>query len=190
MVDEAPTTLSGIQAAIDDVRRSYVDARQQLEASLGRVYVDPADASDRLLSLADEFGREHTLVLFAERPHDFGVVHDIGNIPWSETAERLGEELEQLLGVHERLDDLTHARDKLQPRPNSATRTINVQGTEYQLDAEARELRSADKPAERHSVSLEPEERELSLTEQYAREKVVAPVQPQSTQERDRNRTR
>lgn len=187
MVENAPTTLSGIQAAIDDTRRSYVDVRQQLEASLGRVYVDPADVSDRLLSLADEFGREHTLALFAERPHDLGVVHDIGDIPWSETAERLGGELEQLLETHERLDDLTHARDKL--RPNPAKRTLNVQGREYELDAEARELHSLDQ-SERHPVSLEAEEREPSLTQQYAREKDVDPVQPQPTQEQDRNRTR
>jgi len=187
MVEDTPTTFSGLQAAIDDVRRSYVDVRQQLEASLARVYVDPADVADRLLSLADEFGREHTLALFVERPHDLGVVHDIGDIPWSETAERLGGELEQLLDTHERLDDLTHARDKL--RPNPATRTLNVQGREYQLDPEARELRSLDQ-SERHPVSLEPGKLQLSLTEQHAREKGVVPIQPLPTQERERYRTR
>jgi hypothetical protein len=163
-----------------------------LEAALGRLYDDPSSVADELLSQADEFGQEHAAALFAQHPHDYGKVREHGDLPWSETAERAGEELAKLVDAHDRLDHLTLQRQALLKRDDPGRLpVVNIQGREFTLDEARRELRPTNRSEERYPLDLDPVPvRELSLTEQATREHGIEPAQPQPQPDHDRSRTR
>jgi hypothetical protein len=189
MAEDAPITVASLQTDINAVRKSYLEGREQLEGLLSRNYDHPSSVADGLLSTADEFGREHALEMLALRPHDFG---DLRDPPSQETKERTGEVLERLVNDHDRLDHLTLQREALLKR-DEPTRlpVINIQGQEFTLDESRRQLRPTDRPDERHPLDLEPvPQRELTLTEQVARDRGLEPPTPTPTTERDHSRHR
>lgn len=185
----AELTVASLQTDIDAVRKSYLERRDELEAVLGQTFQHPTSVADGLLSAADEFGREHAMDMLALRPMDFG---DLREGPTQETRQRAGELLEKLVDDHDRLDHLTLQREALLKRDEPGRLpVINIQGREFTLDEARRELRPTDRPEERHPLDLEPvPQRELTLTEQAARQRGVEAPEPTPEHDRDRSRTR
>ncbi len=187
MTDDEQTSLADLDAAIDAARRDYATQRDKLEGRLGAHVVDASDVADRLLSVADEFGREHALELMAERPDDYGVREQASS--WRDAAD-LNEDLERLIDTQERLDDLTQKREKLAQRGDGKpVRIVNIQGQAYEFDAAKRELREVAS-GERHAVSLEEigAGRPLTLTQQAARDAQAPKAQPRGDRDRTRER--
>ena len=121
----------------------------------------------------------------------YGKVREHGDLPWSETAERAGEDLAKLVDAHDRLDHLTLQREALLKRADpDRLPVVNIQGREFTLDEARRELRPTDRPDERHPLDLEPvPQRELTLTE-VPRHHGVEPPRPGAQHDRDPSRTR
>jgi hypothetical protein len=182
MAEESPPTVASLQADIDMSRATYAELRRHLEADLGRLYDNPGDVADELLSQADEFGQEHAVAAFAERPHEFGHVRELAEYPWPETAERAGEELARMVDAHDRLDHLTLQREALLKREDpTRLPVVNIQGREFTIDEAGRELRPTDAPQERHALHIDPvDERSLATPE--------VDLQRDQTQERTRRR--
>jgi hypothetical protein len=180
MAAEPPATVASLQAEIDAVRGSYGNLRTSLEASLAKLYADPASVADELLSQTDEFGQEYALAAFAERPHEFGTVRELEEYPWAETAERAAERLAQLVDAHNRLDYLTLQREVLLRREDPVRLpVVNIHGREFALDATKREIRPSDNPNEHHPLELEPMPQHAHL---------VDPAQPRYDHDRTRKR--
>lgn len=188
-MSDIPDTVEALGPAIEAERRRFLALRDVLEAELGAVYRDALDATDTLLSLADEFGQEHAMQLLAERPGDFGELR--GARLEDDARSGLGERLSTLLDAHESLDDLTDRRARLDSgREPDGTRVINIQGHAFTFDAKNRELRSVDRPEERLPLEIEVSERDSpSLTEQVRQIGGIDRAEPQ-THDRERNRTR
>lgn len=189
MANDHAQTVDELDAAIDAARREYAAHRDRLEDRLRSHFVDAGDVADRLLSVVDEFGREHALDLLAERPDDYGVREQADD--WRAVAAELNGDVERLVDLSDRLDDLTHKRDKLAQRADSRpVRIVNIQGQAYEFDAERRELREVQSGT-RHDVDLrENEVEELSLTQQLAREAGIGPERDRPARSRNRGRER
>ncbi len=188
MTDEGQPSLAELDAAIAATRREYASQRDSLEARLAGHFVDGGDVADRLLSVADEFGREHALELLAERPDDYGVREQRGD--YRDAAAELAPDLERLIETHDRLDELARQRDMLEPLADGRPiRTIHIQGRAYEFDGERRELRDRDS-GERVSAELEApaQSRPLSLTEQARLDAGVPRAQPRPGRDRTRER--
>lgn len=188
MTDDRVPTVAELDAAIDAARRDYAAQRDKLERRLQRHFADAGDVADRLLSVVDEFGREHALDLMAERPDDYGVWEQSSG--WRDAAAEFNDDVERLIDTHERLDDLTHKREKLVQRADSRPlRIVNIQGQAYEFDAEQRELRELSS-SERHAVDLgdTAAERPLSLTQELARDAGIQPAQARPRRDRTRER--
>lgn len=186
-------TVDSIQTAIDATRTAFQQQRDLLEGVLEQDFVDPGQVADGLMSVADEYGREHALDLLRERPGDFGDRREGAGAGWVERADDLAGHLDRIMDTHDRLDQLTSAREKLVPRGGPASgQVINIQGREFLLDADDRELRAVDRPDERYPVEPEigPPEPELSLTERVAQATGAAKAEPLPELERERTRTR
>lgn len=178
-----------VHARIDEIRRDYEQLRTSLEQNLGRYFIDAGDVTDRLLSVVDEFGREHALELMAERPDDYGVRHAAAENDWRETAASYGTDVERLIELHDRLDDLTREREKAEGRESpEPLRSINIQGREYEFDAVRSELREIVSDT-RYPVALERgEEPKLTAIERAMRDTKAAKAEPQPDRERTRGR--
>lgn len=187
MADDIPQTLSELTDTISATRTLYAELRAALEASLSRFVDAPADVADELLSHADEFGRDHAIDVYAARFSASVVRGQTGDMTPSEMADSIAQQMVGLLDTHERLDDLTHKREKLVERDNApVVRVINIQGQEFVLDGQTRSFHAVDRPDDKLIFEHEPE---LSLTEQVARDVVADKAEPQPL-DRDRDRTR
>lgn len=180
-------TAAELQSRIDTTRRAYDDLRDTLERQLARDFTDAGDVADRLLSMADEFGQKHALDLMAERPDDYGVRHRSTEGDWREAVADYSANVERLVELHERLDDLTRDREWADGRePAKPGRIVNIQGREYDFDAVRGELRELQSDA-RFPVELERgEEPRLTAIERAMRDTKAAKAEP----ELDRDRTR
>lgn len=182
-------TAAELQARIDATRREYEDLRDSLEQQLGRHFTEAGDVADRLLSVVDEFGREHALELMAKRPDDYGVRHASADGDWREAAAAYGTDVERLVELHERLDDLTREREGADGRESAKpARIVNIQGREYEFDpvrSELRELQSGT----RFPVELERgEEPKLTAIERAMRDTKAGRAEPQPDRDRTRDR--
>ena len=178
MADETPPTAAELLDAIDTTRALYGKLRTDLEVSLGKFFDDPADVADDLLYHSEEFGREHALELYGERLHSAPIRPDLGDMTFAELAEKISGQVDAMLDAHDRLDDLTHKRQKLLARElPPGVRIINVQGREFELDSLARELRAVDRPGERYPLPAEAEQ-DMTLTQHMARETGAALAEP------------
>lgn len=181
-------TASELQSSIDAVRREYDGLRDSLEQTLGRHFADAGDVADRLLSVTDEFGRDRALELMAERPDDYGVRHSAADSEWREVAAEYSAGLERLVEVHERLDDLTREREKLDIRdPAKPGRVVNIQGRAYDFDTARGELREIETDA-RFPVQLDREEPRLTAVQRALRDTNAARAEPQPDRDRTRGR--
>lgn len=178
-----------LHARIDETRRDYEQLRASLEQNLGRYFTDAGDVTDRLLSVVDEFGREHALVLLAERPDDYGARHAAADSAWRESVASYGSDVERLIELHDRLDDLTREREEADGRESpEPLRSINIQGREYEFDAVRSELREIVSET-RYPVALERgEELKLTAIERAMRDTKAAKAEPQPDRERTRGR--
>lgn len=177
-------TAAEIQVRIDAARREYEAARDRLEQQLGREFSDAADVADGLLSVTDEFGRDHAVGLMLERPDDYGQRHAGRDGDWQEVAAKIGDGVDRLVELHERLDDLTRDREALtgQDRAVKPVRVINIQGREYEFDGERNELREIE-PSARQA-----EQPRLTAIERAMRDTKAGKAEPET--ERDRTRGR
>lgn len=183
-------TPAELQTRIDAARREYDGLREGLEQQLGRHFSDAGDVADRLLSVTDEFGPDRALELMAERPDDYGVRHSAADREWREVAAEYSTELERLVEVHERLDDLTRQRDKLDFRdPEKPGRVVNIQGRAYDFDTARGELREIETDA-RFPVQLDREEPRLTAVQRALRDTNAAKAEPRPDRDRDRTRGR
>lgn len=182
-------TAGELQSRIDATRREYEYLRNSLEQHLGRHFAEAGDVADKLLSVVDEFGREHALQLMAERPDDYGVRHASADGDWREAAAAYGASIERLVELHERMDDLTRERDKLDARnPAKSGRIVNIQGREYEFDAVRSELREIQSDA-RFPVEFERgEEPKLTAIERAMRDSKAGRAEPQPDRDRTRGR--
>lgn len=182
-------TEADIHARIDETRRDYEQLRASLEQNLGRYFTDAGDVTDRLLSVVDEFGREHALQLMAERPDDYGVRHAAADRDWRDMATSYGTDVERLIELHDRLDNLTREREKADGRDSSEPlRSINIQGREYEFDAVRSELREIVSDT-RFPVALERgEEPKLTAIERAMRDTKAGRAEPQPDRDRTRDR--
>lgn len=177
---EVPETLKDLHTAIETVRQAYAAARSAVEQAFGQVYKDPADATDQLLSVADEFGPDFAQEMFSRDPHALGDVIADQDIPGTSAREVLGRDLEPMLEHHDRLDHLTARRDALLGRQDGdGKRTLNIQGVEFDLDLRAGYLREAGNISKSQSLVVESiEPAHLSLTEQALRDTDVGKAEP------------
>lgn len=177
---EVPETLKELQTAIETMRQAYAAVRSAVEQAMGQVYKDPADATDQLLSAAEEFGPDYAQDLFSRDPHALGDVIADQDIPWTNTREMLGRDLEPMLDHHDRLDHFTSRRDALLGRENGdGKRSLNIQGVEFDLDFRAGYLREVGNPSKSQLLSvesIEPDQR--SLTEQALRDSDIGKAEP------------
>lgn len=188
MADEL-SDAAHLQARIDSVRRDYADLRDNLDQRLACHFVDPQDVADRLLSVIDEFGREHAMQLFGERPGDYGVHHQEAAPGWRESAASYEEDVERLVDLHDQLDALAAERERIAP-PNQAKpgRVVNIQGREYAFDVERGRLHELE-TGQQYPVELPPREDEkLTLTQRAMRDTTAAKAEPQRDRDRDRGR--
>lgn len=184
---DSPTTAE-LQSRIDATRREYDGLREALEQQLGRHFNDASDVGDRLLSVTDEFGRDHALELMAERPDDYGVRHSVSDGEWRESAAEYSAGLERLVEVHERLDDLTREWEKMDVRePAKPGRLVNIQGRAYDFDTARGELREIETDA-RYPVQLDREEPRLTAVQRALRDTNAAKAEPQPDRDRTRER--
>lgn len=181
-------TAAELQSRIDAARREYDRLREGLEQQLGRHFNDGGDVADRLLSAADEFGRDRALELMAERPDDYGVRHSTAEREWRESAAEYSAGLERLVEVHDRLDELTRAQEKLDVRdPANPGRVVNIQGRAYDFDTARGELREIETDA-RYPVQLDREEPRLTAVQRALRDTNAAKAEPQPDRDRTRGR--
>lgn len=187
MADDIPPTLTELAESIAATRTLYADTRASLETTLGAFFDKPAEVADELLSLADEFGRDQALDVYAGRLPDGTDRAQLSDLLSSERMSDVTAQIESLVDTQDRLDDLTDKREKLAARDNApVVRVFNIQGQEFVLDGRLGEFHAVDRPDDRLMFEPEPE---LSLTEQVARDVGAANAEPQPLQ-RDRDRTR
>lgn len=180
-------TAAELQVRIDAARREYEVVRGRLEQQLGREFSDAGDVADRLLSVTDEFGRDHAVGLILERPDDYGERHGGRDGDWQEVAARIGDDVDRLVELHEKLDDLTRDREALtgQDRAGEHVRVINIQGREYEFDGERNELREIEPSGRPPEHAEQPR---LTAIERAMRDTKAGKAEPQP--ERDRTRGR
>jgi hypothetical protein len=95
-----------LDKAVEAARRAYIRERESLEKLLAEDFRQPGDAADVLLSLADEFGLDHTQELLAERPDDFAERRaDDGD--WAERSQTLMRQVDKVVAAQDRLDGAT-----------------------------------------------------------------------------------
>lgn len=185
----ASPTAAELQARIDATRREYEDLRDSLEQQLGRHFTNAGDVADRLLSVVDEFGREHALVLMVERPENYGVRRASADGDWREVAAAYDADVERLVELHERLDDLTREREQADGRDLAKPgRVVNIQGREYEFDAVRNQLREIQSDA-RFPVELERgDEPKLTAIERALRDTKAGRAESQPDRDRTRER--
>lgn len=186
MADEN-LTAEQLQHRVDAARRHYESLRDMFEQQLQQNFADAGDVADRLLSVADEFGKDQAVELLGERPDDYGVRVNGADGNWRDVASIYADDLEKLIEAHEQLDDLTRLRDNAAGRSErDLLRTLNIQGREYELDVLKRELREKES-GERHRVDL-PKDKTLTLTERAALGSKAEKAQPHPQRNRTRDR--
>ena len=168
-----------LQESIDAARKTFGADREGLEDMLARDFVSGADAADKLLSLTDEFGLEHTSELFRERPGDFGELRDRIPGDWEDRCAEIIDKAARANQSLDRLDELTHRREALLQREGG--RVLNIKGQEFALRGEGPEAVPLEK--------AQPE-RELSVTELLRREKGISPAEPSPAPTRQQTRSR
>lgn len=184
MADEPPLTAEMLRAALDDETKTYAMRRSALEASLAGMVAEPGEKVDELLSLADEFGREHAIELFADSLHTHPISPEQDE--WPSRAERVAHGVDAVLDSQDRVDELTDRREKLLGRAeNGPRRVINVHGEEIEIDALARKFRVVGQDTF-FDIGHEPE---LSLTQQISQDHGAGQAEPRPhNKDRSRNR--
>jgi hypothetical protein len=166
-----------LDKAVDAARTAYIRERESLEKLLAEDFRQPGDAADVLLSLADEFGLDHTQELLAERPGDFAE-RRAGGGDWAERSQTLMRQADKVVAAQDRLDSATARRDAANPRHSG--RSLNIQGEEFVVYGRDPLVVPAPGIAKG----------ERSPTQQVMREKGVAPAAPQQTPSRGPSRGR
>ena len=189
MADDIPDTVPELAETIAATRTLYADTRASLETSLGAFFDNPAEVADELLSLADEFGRDQALDVYAGRLPDGTDRAQLSDLLNSERMLDVTAQIESLVDTQDRLDNLTDKREKLAARDNApVVRVFNIQGQEFMLDGQTGEFHAVDRPDDRHVVDIE---HDLTLTEHVARELGAGKAEAQTVeQSRDRTRSR
>lgn len=158
---DSPNTLAEVHEGIEQAHTLGSSLRADIESALAGVYANPKDAADALVSQAEEFGVEHAVDSYVSRPTELGEVRHVGLVSWTETRDALAEQLPRLRDAHERLDELLAQRDQLAMRAD-ASRSIHIQGVEYNINYASETIQRADgaetpyrlEPALAHSPSL------------------------------------
>lgn len=172
--------LDALSAALMVELDAYAAGKQKFIDHLAGMFGDAPDEADRLLSLADEFGRDHSLEALDSDAAMLGASVD------PELRSVLAADLDALAEIHDRVDDGASRRDAVLRLENpDRPRTIAIQGQLYSIDPDF-ELR----PIEVSLVETKDDPgRELSLTQQVAREQGIGPAEPSSA-DRIRPRSR
>lgn len=180
-----------LNQAIEHARRDYLQQREALEDELARSYADAGGVTDRFLTSCDEYGREHALQLMADRPDDYGDWRANSGAAWRETVAGLKEKLDRLVDTHDRLDELTSDRERLQGRASGQVRRLNIQGEEFILDGHAQELTRVQ-TGERTGFKIEEKtaRREKSLAQRLAEKGPALPAHEPISKRKDRGRDR
>ena len=129
---------------IDEARRDYVQTLSALKAAL------PPDSNPMpLVSCAEEFGPEHAMMLLAENPRRFGIVH------FSPTAERvIGVTLAAHMRATEALDLAFAERENILCRMDpKRVRRYCLDNRECEIDAKAGTLRFLDAPDKVYTIA-------------------------------------
>jgi hypothetical protein len=179
-------SIENLVAELAKESAAYSEKSRGLESALDGLVPDPADAVSDLLSWADEFGREHAIELFQNDLHTYPSDPQITGELWPQRARDISAAVDALLDGQDKLDQLTRARDLAQGRNphDSETRTLNIQGQDYELDGRSMQLRNREGAS--HSFD---EARSLSLTQSHARD-VGADVAQAQRESPDRTRGR
>lgn len=128
---------------IEDARQEYVRTLTSLTAA-----IPPGNNPMKLIESAEEFGPEHSMMLFAENSKQFGIE------PCSKTAERvIGVTLAAHLRATEALDLAFAERENILCEMDpKRTRRYCLDNRECEIDAKAGTLRFVDAPEKVYDI--------------------------------------
>ena len=186
-----------LQGEIGSAREAYDEAHRGLVVSLSGIFADGAQAADRLLGIAEEFGADQAVLRLLEHAEGIAPLHPQAiESQVADAADTVEQALERVLVAQDRLDLAMAARERalLQREPGRA-QVIHIGGREFVIDTLKRELRSVDVPTERYELAgevgqdrVKEKGSAMTLTEAVAREVGSDLAKPGPGGERTRGR--
>lgn len=167
-----------LQAALATLHDAFAGEKAELTALLGKIFADPAQATDALLSAVEEFGPQHAIDRLNNAPDQ---IDTVAEHPDTLADDQVQQHLSRLVDLQDQLDEIARGLDLQDANRPRDVRRLNIQGQPYVFDGASERLRP-DKEAG--------QEKPKTYAEQLSQELGVPLAEPNPDHDRDRSRRR